>query len=133
MEGTVPGDIAREKQEELQRALETAERQLAGAAQLDHDVQTQVETILTLAFRVPTAYQHAPDGARRDFNQASWEALYLDLEDDRPTVDRSDRQELGQPAAGGDLRGDLHRRDPIVGEHLPETDRPARPGQETAA
>jgi hypothetical protein len=96
MDGIVPGDIARDKQDELQRALDASEGQLAGMARPGDDVQTCVENILTLAARVPTAYQHAPEAARRELNRAWWQALYVDLDDDRATVDRSDRQEIGE-------------------------------------
>ena len=95
MTGTVPDDIAREKQHSLAAQLATAESALAQLS-TDRDSQaTTLQTVLQLVEHCGPTYARSDAAGRRDYNQAWFEALYLDADDDdRPAVARVRRTPL---------------------------------------
>lgn len=95
MNGAVPDDIAQEKQASLSKQISHAEGRLATMQIAAVDVQMTIETCLELAERCAVAYKLASPQGRRDWNQAWWDWLEVDREDDGdPVVRRGKRTPL---------------------------------------
>ena len=98
MSGAIPDDIAVEKQQELGERLSVLEGQLEGLVLVQLDTRENIRRALDYAGSLAQGYESAGAATRRGFNQAWWEALYLDAEDDtrRPRVARAERTEFGE-------------------------------------
>ena len=90
MAGSVPADIAREKQQALAEQLTTAETALARLSVAHDSHEATLHAVLDLVEHCGRAYTMSDDAGRRDYNQAWFEALYLDADDDQrlPAVTR---------------------------------------------
>ena len=86
MDGSVPADIAREKQQELAGQLARAETDLDRLDQITSESRTDIDTVFDLARRAADSYRASPDEIRRDWNLARYESLDIDIEDWRPFV-----------------------------------------------
>lgn len=84
MDGTVPRDIARDKQTALASQLAQIEQQqtLLNSAAIDY--ATMIEKVLRIISQCATAYAQAPGNLRRDFNQAFFERIILDTSEKQP-------------------------------------------------
>lgn len=67
-DGTVPSDIAREKQEQLSRQLASLERELANLKQAGIDTNTTLDAVLDLLADPGQMYRHVSDVDRRHYN-----------------------------------------------------------------
>jgi hypothetical protein len=81
MEGAVPTDIAREKQQHLSDQLLAAESALARLSVSHDSHEATLNAVLDLAERCGHAYRQSDASGRRDYNQAWFEGLYLDADD----------------------------------------------------
>jgi site-specific DNA recombinase len=89
MDGAVPADIAREKQQQLANQLLSAESSLERLSRTEDDHQVTLEAVLALLEHCGRAYRLSDEAGRRDYNQAWFDRLLLDADDDedrRPTV-----------------------------------------------
>jgi hypothetical protein len=83
MEG-VPDDIARERQQLLSEQLLAAESSLSRLS-LDQDShEATLHAVLELVRSCGRAYQLGEPKGRRDYNQAFFTGIYLDVEHDEP-------------------------------------------------
>jgi hypothetical protein len=86
LEGTVPGDIARERQQQLAAQLAKAETDLMRLNQLARAARVDVERIFELAKHAAEAYKRSSDHLRREWNYASYEVFEIDVEYEEPFV-----------------------------------------------
>jgi hypothetical protein len=86
MAETVPGDTAREKQQQLSCRLVKAQSDLAKLDQITAETRVDVERIFELAQGAASSYQSSSDNLRREWNLALYTALELDVEEGQPTV-----------------------------------------------
>jgi site-specific DNA recombinase len=97
MEGAVPGDIAREKQRQLGGQLEQVQVQLGRLQDVDQETHQILGHVATILSSIGQAYQRAGDSTRRDFNQAWFDQMKIDCDEDRTVaVSEAQRTELGQ-------------------------------------
>ncbi len=82
MEGVVPYDIARAKQKQLADDLPSAECALERLSRGQTSQRSGVEALLGLLAHCGEAYLRSDEKGRRDYNQAWFENLDLDVEDD---------------------------------------------------
>ena len=97
MTGAVPDDIAQEKQASLSKQIGHAQARLAALQIAATDIQLMVEACLDLAERCAVAYRLASPQGRREWNQAWWNRLEIDVESDaapNPVVRRGERTPL---------------------------------------
>jgi site-specific DNA recombinase len=95
MNGAVPPDIAAEKQGQLGEQLLAAEaaRERLSANRVDYE--SVIKSVFELLPVCEGAYATASDGVRRDFNQAWFEGLFVDVDEDQTArVDRVQRTPL---------------------------------------
>ncbi|WP_196189367.1 recombinase family protein [Conexibacter sp. W3-3-2] len=78
MEGTIPADIAREKQAQLARQLATLEAEMASILRAGIDTEATLDAILNLIYEPAYAYLGLEPGQRRTYNQAWWSRIYID-------------------------------------------------------
>jgi hypothetical protein len=93
MAGAVPDDIAQEKQVALAQQISHTQARLAALQVAAVDIQATIESCLELE-HCAVAYRLAPPNLRREWNQAWWQWLEVDLQDDSaqgPVVRRSER------------------------------------------
>jgi site-specific DNA recombinase len=89
MDGAVPADIARQKQQQLANQLLSAESSLERLSRTEDDHQVTLEAVLALLEHCGRAYRLSDEAGRRDYNQAWFDRLLLDVDDDedrRPAV-----------------------------------------------
>jgi hypothetical protein len=89
MDCAAPADIAREKQQQLADQLLSAESSLERLSRTEDDHQVTLEAVLALLEYCGRAYRLSDEAGRRDYNQAWFDRLLLDADDDedqRPTV-----------------------------------------------
>jgi hypothetical protein len=87
MAGAVPDDIAREKQAAISRQMNHLEEQLRILEVSITDVAGIIDACLDLSNRCGDAYRLAGPQIKRDYNQAWWEWLEIDAEQEqRPVV-----------------------------------------------
>jgi site-specific DNA recombinase len=94
MSGAVPDDIAKEKQAALAKQISHAEVRLVSLQVAAVDLQATVETCLELAKHCAVAYRMATPQGRRDWDQAWWNWLEVDVESEvnpEPKVHRYER------------------------------------------
>jgi site-specific DNA recombinase len=106
MDGTVPRDIARDKQQALATHLGQLEHQQASldATSIDHTATLQ--GALDILGRCADAYEKAPHQLRRDFNQACFERILLDEADGEPTIKSAEQTDIAAiliTARSGDI------------------------------
>jgi site-specific DNA recombinase len=94
MAGTVPDDIARDKQQHLARQLAAAETQRAQLSLATDQHEAAIRAATALLPTCGEAYQRGTDTLRRDYNQAWFDQLYLDDEGGQPRVARAVRSDL---------------------------------------
>lgn len=96
MEGVVPADIARERQAQLADQLLAAESALSRLSSDQDSHEATLNAVLDLVDSCGQAYRLSSAKGRRDYNQAFFEALQLDSEEDeqRPTVAKVTRTPL---------------------------------------
>jgi len=94
MDGTVPDDIARDKQGELGRQLATAETQRAALRTTTGRHEQIIEHATGLLANCGSAYARASDSIRRDYNQAWFDKVFFTIEDGQPTIGSVARTEL---------------------------------------
>lgn len=82
----VPDDIARDKQAELGRQLDRAVADLAALEVADEHVRNLLTATLTLAGDCYRAYKAAEELVRRQWNQAWFSKIEVDVENDAPVV-----------------------------------------------
>jgi len=103
MQGTVPDDIAQQKQHELGQQLLWAEAELHKLGIKEDDLRRLVEVALRLAENCSARYQASPPDVRRLWNQAWWEAIELDIVGGEPTIVK-----LHRTSVAGAVRRDAH-------------------------
>ncbi|MDT7713026.1 MAG: site-specific recombinase [Pseudonocardiales bacterium] len=94
MDGSVPGDIAREKQQQLGVQLAQAEEQRARLCSVQQDHERTIRAALRLLTDCGLAYEQGTDSTRRGYNQALFEKLFIDARADDTVVVRVERTEL---------------------------------------
>ena len=85
MEGTVPADIAREKQTQLTKQMTSLEAELAALEAAGVDTQATLDELLALLSDPHQAYQVLSDGLRRTYNQAWFTKIYIEVVSEDPT------------------------------------------------
>lgn len=93
MDGVVPPDIAREKQEQLARQLASLEGELEALERAGIDTQATLDAVLDLITDPAPTYQQLGDPDRRRFNQAWFSRIYIDIVSEEPD---------GTPATSGE-------------------------------
>ena len=90
MAGSVPADIAREKQQALAEQLTTAERLRSLGCPWPTTATRPPSMPCSTSSNTAAGPTHGDDAGRRDYNQAWFEALHLDADDDQglPAVTR---------------------------------------------
>ncbi len=83
MDGSVPSDIAREKQLQLADQLLTAEGALERLTEVSDSHKATIEALMTLLDRCGPAYARSDDKGRRDYDHAWFEGLDIDVDDDQ--------------------------------------------------
>ena len=111
MDGSVPGDIAREKQQELAGQLAKAETDLARLDQITSESRTDIDTVFDLARAAADSYRASPDEIRRDWNLARYECLDIDIEDWRPFVAEAVRTPIFEAIRTATVRVPTKHRD----------------------
>ncbi len=86
MAGTVPADIAREKQAQLATQLDAAETSLAQVAEVQQDAMSTLSAALRLLERCQDAYPRHSEQGRRRMNQAFFTAIEVDTEEGQPGI-----------------------------------------------
>jgi hypothetical protein len=88
MEGVVPDDIARERQQLLADQLLAAESALSRLSADQDSHEATLHAVLDLVRSCGRAYGLSESKGRRNYNQAFFTGIYLDVEHDepRPTV-----------------------------------------------
>ena len=86
MDGSVPADIAREKQQNWQGSSPGPKPTWIGSIRSRPRSRTDIDTVFDLARRAADSYRASPDEIRRDWNLARYESLDIDIEDWRPIV-----------------------------------------------
>ena len=88
MEGVVPADIAREKQQALADQLLAAESSLSRLSLSQESHEATLNAVLDLVDACGQAYRLSEPAGRRDYNQAFFSGLFLDAEEEnqRPAV-----------------------------------------------
>ncbi len=84
MQGVVPADIAREKQQQLADQLLSTESALERMDRTHQGQRASLSALLELLDRCGSAYSRSDEKGRRDYNQAWFESLDLDVDDDQP-------------------------------------------------
>ncbi|WP_350247804.1 recombinase family protein (plasmid) [Rhodococcus sp. D-6] len=84
MEGAVPTDIAREKQEALARQLANLEGELQALERAGIDTEATLTAVLDLIADPALAYHQLIDEDRRRYNQAWFSRIYIDITEDPP-------------------------------------------------
>lgn len=94
MDGLMPGDIARDKQEQLGAQLAQAEGQRARLQSVQHGHERHIRTALRLLEDCGLAYAQGADSTLRAYNQAWFDKLFIDAQTDDTVVVRVERTEL---------------------------------------
>jgi site-specific DNA recombinase len=94
MEGTVPDDIAREKQTQLAQQLLRYEAELARLQTVGESHQAALEAVLTFIEQCGDAYQTVPSDLRRIYNQSWFEWLEIDEDDEGVSVTVASQPDL---------------------------------------
>jgi site-specific DNA recombinase len=97
MSGVVPDDIARDKQAELARQVEWCEEELQRLEVDEGQIEALLEATLLLATRCHLGYQSTDQHGRRLWNQAWFESIEIDVDDDEVGVSEAFREPV--PAA----------------------------------
>ena len=84
LQGTVPNDIAREKQEHLARRLASMEAELGAMSAAGVDTEGSLNTVLDLMSAPHRTYRDLDFGLRRTYNQAWFTWIDVDAESDDP-------------------------------------------------
>ncbi len=108
MDGAVPADVARAKQDDLERQLAQAEARVTALNQVDELHRDALAAALRLIANCGEAYQEADAATRRAYNQAWYERLLIDEDDaggiqvtaDRPDLIEALRTAEVRPARG---------------------------------
>lgn len=93
MDDAVPLDIAKEEQAKLARQLSQLTMQRQNLTETDADHARTVEDALALIERCGDAYAESSPQNRRELNQAWFERIVVDVEDDAPIVTAADATE----------------------------------------
>ncbi|HJT02400.1 MAG TPA: hypothetical protein VJ757_02045 [Pseudonocardiaceae bacterium] len=94
MDGSVPGDIAREKQQQLGAQLAQAEEQRARLHNVQHNHERTIRAAMRLLKECGLAYEQGTDSTRRGYNQARFDKLFIGARADDTVVVRVERTEL---------------------------------------
>ncbi|WP_166654998.1 recombinase family protein [Mycobacterium sp. BK086] len=94
MDGTVPRDIARDKQQVLASTLGQLEHQQGSLQATSVDQNAAYDAVLDILGKCAEAYERVPDALRRDFNQACFERILVDETDGEPLINRADRTDV---------------------------------------
>lgn len=86
MEGAVPTDIAREKQDGLTKQLETLTADLSSLERAGINTEETLNAVLDLIADPGRAYAHQADRPRRMYNQAWFSSVFIDVNEDGPEV-----------------------------------------------
>lgn len=81
MDGSVPRDIARDKQSVLSKQLDQLEGHLAVFDQSSVDMSAAIVAVTSLLSRCGAAYEAASGPIRRDYNQAWFERINLNVDE----------------------------------------------------
>ncbi|MCU1692837.1 MAG: hypothetical protein JWM64_1928 [Frankiales bacterium] len=98
MQGAVPADIAREKQQQLADQLLSTEAALERLSRAHEGQRAGISALLELLDRCGDAYLRSDEKGRRDYNQAWFDSLDIDVDGDE------------QP---GPSVKDVHRTEPL--------------------
>ena len=96
MDGTVPDDIARDKQRDLAAQLSTAETQRARLRTTTATYDTAIRRATEFITRCDLAYHRSPEALRRDFNQAWFDRLAFRTENGCPVITEVQRTEWAE-------------------------------------
>ena len=86
MQGAVPADIAREKQQQLADQLLTTETALERMSRTHEGQRAGISALLELLDQCGAAYLRSDERGRRDYNQAWFDSLDVDVDDDQGPV-----------------------------------------------
>lgn len=107
MDGTVPRDIAREKQTTLAIQLSQLKHQMTSLTATNIDNAEVINTALDLLGRCSDVYENAPEATRRDLNQAYFERMLLDSTDGEPIIKSAELAEIIELIATAEQRPEL--------------------------
>lgn len=105
-EGAIGLDLLKEEQERLTTDLGKAQAGLAASQQHWEDIERGADAALALLANCQEAYRQAKPAVRKQFNQALFEAIFIDFDDG----ERLSGSQLAQPFShllAEDLVGDL--------------------------
>lgn len=111
MDGTVPDDIARDKQNDLGQQLATAQSQRAKLRATGTTHEIAICHATDLVVHCDEAYRRSPEPLRRDDNQAWFDRLCFRAENGQPVIADVQRTEWAEA---------LH----TAQDHQPESERP---------
>lgn len=120
MEGVVPDDIAKEKQDQLARQLASLEQQERDITRAGSNLEETLNGTLNIVGTAASVYRDAADPMRRAYNQAWWSRIIIRVEMDEVAAD-GDRAEIFES-----LGQSIHQ---ITGDT--EVDARAEPGNQT--
>ena len=103
-EGSVPADIAGEKQAELTRQLASLHGQRTSLAAASAEHEAVIRDATALLPRCGEAYRRGDANLRRDYNQAWFEQILVDRHRGRPQVSGVARTELFEALHRADVR-----------------------------
>lgn len=103
-EGSVPGDIAREKQQDLAQQLSTVQGQRARLARTSAEHEAVIRNATALLPHCGEAYRRGDDNIRRDYNQAWFERMLVDDNRGQPKVTGVTRTDLFEALRGAEVR-----------------------------
>jgi site-specific DNA recombinase len=86
LEGTIPADIAQERQQALAPQLARAETDLARLDHISNATRLDIDMIFDLAKNAAGSYLNSTDHVRREWNFARYEALEIDVDYTEPYV-----------------------------------------------
>ncbi len=78
MDGTVPADVARDKQSQLARQLANLEKELETLQRTSVDTESTLSGVIGLLSDVSNTYDALELGLRRTYNQAWFSRIYID-------------------------------------------------------
>ena len=116
MDGVVPADIAREKQQQLARQLATLQDQQAQISRANGDQEEILTGTIRLMGDCGEVYNNATNTLRRLCNQAWFDRITIDVLDDEPSCspERTDLMETLHRSAHA-LRETRRHADPTDG------------------
>jgi site-specific DNA recombinase len=121
-EGSVPGDIAHEKQTELTNQLATIHSQRSRLARTSAEHAAVIRDATALLPHCGQAYRRGDDSLRRDYNQAWFEQILVDSEQGQTKVTSVTRTQLFEALHQAEVRAETDNEAGQPGEAEQELD-----------